>query len=149
VHACFPHPFNAEQQAVTLRGECLCGDIRFRLNGNPLDAGACHCRQCQRWSGPYWSSVSVRQDELVIENGSESIAWYPSSDHAERGFCVICGSSLFWRMTGEGAEAVGVSIGALEQPTGLTLTYHLHTDSAGDTYEVPKDAQGFESGELP
>jgi hypothetical protein len=131
---------------MTLRGQCLCGDVRFRCEGDILNAGACHCTQCQRWSGPYWSAVSVRQDQLVVENGAESIAWYPSSERAERGFCVICGSSLFWREIGSEASEVDVSIGALEQPTGLKLTYHLHTASAGDTYEIPADAEHFSGG---
>ena len=129
-----------------LRGRCLCGDVRFRLAGHVLEAGGCHCTQCQRWSGPYWSAATVRQDELVLEHGQESLAWYPSSDHAERGFCVICGSSLFWRETREDAETVDVSIGALDQPTGLSLGYHIHAASAGDTYEVPSDAPRHEGG---
>ena len=132
--------------AQPLTGRCLCGDVRFRLGGDVVDVGACHCVQCQRWSGPYWSAVTVRQDELVLENGHESLAWYPSSDHAERGFCVLCGSSLFWRESRVEALDVDVSLGALDQPTGLTLRYHIHTASAGDTYAVPTDAPQHEGG---
>ena len=128
-----------------LTGRCLCGDVRFRLAGTPLDAGACHCTQCQRWAGPYWSAVNVRQDELVLENGQESLAWYPSSDHAERGFCVLCGSSLFWRQSSAEAERVAVSLGALDQPTGLTVGYHIFAADAGDTYAVPDDAPHHEA----
>ena len=130
---------------MSLRGECLCGDVRFRLVGEVIDAGGCHCTQCQRWAGPYWSAVTVRQDELVLDQGEESLAWYPSSERAERGFCVICGSSLFWRQIQEDAPEVDVSIGALDQPTGLTMTYHVHTAAAGDTYEVPDDAPHYRS----
>ena len=121
-----------------LRGHCLCGDVRFRIEGEPLDAGACHCTQCQRWSGPYWSSVNVGQHELVLENGQESLTWYPSSDHAERGFCLLCGSSLFWRQSSPEAQRVAVSLGALDQPSGLEVAYHIFTADAGDTYEVPR-----------
>lgn len=123
--------------ATPLTGRCLCGDVRFRVAGTPGPAGACHCVQCQRWSGPYWSSVNVAQDELVLENGQESLAWYPSSDHAERGFCVLCGSSLFWRQSSPDAERVAVSLGALDQPTGLEVSYQIFTAEAGDTYAVP------------
>ena len=131
--------------AKPLTGRCLCGDVRFRLAGELLDAGACHCTQCQRWSGPYWSAVNVRQDELVLENGDESLAWYPSSEHAERGFCLLCGSSLFWRQSSPEAERVAVSIGALDQPTGLKAQYHIFTADAGDSYDVPKDAPHHEA----
>ena len=131
--------------AKPLTGRCLCGDVRFRLAGELLDAGACHCTQCQRWSGPYWSAVNVRQDELVLENGDESLAWYPSSEHAERGFCLLCGSSLFWRQSSPEAERVAVSVGALDQPTGLKAQYHIFTADADDTYDVPRDAPHHEA----
>ena len=132
--------------AGPLTGRCLCGDVRFVLRGDVIEAGACHCTQCQRWSGPYWSAVTVRQDELVLENGQESIAWYPSSEHAERGFCVLCGSSLFWREQRAEAVSVDVSLGALDQPAGIEVGYHIHVASAGDSYAVPDDAPHFERG---
>lgn len=125
------------EPAKTLTGRCLCGDVRFTLRGAPAEAGACHCTQCQRWSGQYWSAVNVRQDDLVLDNGHESIAWYPSSDHAERGFCLLCGSSLFWRQSSPEAERVAVSVGSLDQPTGLKVSAHIFTADAGDTYELP------------
>ncbi|MCQ8186580.1 GFA family protein [Parvularcula maris] len=101
-----------------LRGQCLCGDVRFRIGGQVTAASTCSCSQCQRWAGSPWTTTTTPQDELVIENGAESIAWYPSSDDVERGFCVICGSSLFRREVGEEAEKVRVSAGTLGQVAG-------------------------------
>jgi len=35
-------------------GQCRCGQVRFRLTGNPLITMACHCKGCQRMtSGAY------------------------------------------------------------------------------------------------
>ncbi|MBB4658337.1 GFA family protein [Parvularcula dongshanensis] len=121
-------------------GGCLCGDVRFRIEGETGRVTACHCTQCQRWSGTYWSSVSVPQDALVIEHGAESLAWYPSSERAERGFCVICGASLFWRQIDEAAPHVAVAIGALDQPTGLSVDLHIFTADKGDAYQIGGDA---------
>ena len=28
-------------------GGCLCGDIRYKVNGEVLGSAACHCRDCQ------------------------------------------------------------------------------------------------------
>ena len=123
-----------------LTGRCLCGDVRFRVDGVPGPAGACHCDACQRWSGTYWSSVNVAQGDLVLENGEESLAWYPSSAHAERGFCLLCGSSLFWRLSAEDGERVAVALGALDGSAEIRPAAHIFTAEAKGSYAVPNDA---------
>ncbi len=120
--------------SASLKGQCLCGDIKFRLDGPIIRSAACHCKQCQRWAGNYWPSASVSQDHLVLVTGSESLAWYESSDKAERGFCIICGSSLFWRLLDNKENWVAVALGAFNTPNELNEGKHIHTDSAGDYY---------------
>ena len=34
-----------------VEGGCLCGAVRYRVEGPPLHAGYCHCRMCQRAAG--------------------------------------------------------------------------------------------------
>jgi hypothetical protein len=62
------------------------------------------------------------------------VTWFASSDHARRGFCSRCGSSLFWQPLGEGR--VSVAAGALEKPTGLQLAEVWHRADAGDYYDA-------------
>ncbi len=121
-----------------LTGQCLCGDIKFRLDGAVHRTAACHCKQCQRWAGHYWPSCSVSEDHLVLTQGSLSLTWYESSDKAERGFCIICGSSLFWRLLKNPEGWVAIALGALDTPTGLHEGEHIYTESAGDYYAVPQ-----------
>lgn len=120
------------------RGSCLCGDVRFRIEGEIRLTSDCHCVRCRKWAGHHWPAAEVAQDHLVLENGAESLAWFPT-DKAERGFCVICGSSLFWRVLPEGGDTVWVGLGALDGETGLTISRHVCTDEAGDYYTPPQD----------
>lgn len=129
--------------AMPIRGRCMCGDIKFRIESNLSHPSACHCAQCRQWSGHYWASARVSQDDLVIEHGSESLAWYPEKI-AERGFCVICGASLFYRRIDGGADHVSVALGSLAGETGLTLSRHIFVHEKGDYYGLPAEAETFE-----
>ena len=126
-----------------LHGQCLCGDVKFRIDGESSEPTACHCDQCRQWSGHHWASISVRQDDLVLEHGNESLAWFPERV-AERGFCVICGSSLFYRRLDLGAERVAVAAGALAKPTGKVMRTHIFAAEKSDYYDLPEDADIYQ-----
>lgn len=115
-----------------LVGSCLCGAITFTAKGTARDPAACHCTQCRKQSGHHWASVQVMDADLRISGTPQ---WYAASDTAKRGFCPTCGSFLFWK--GAHDPDTGVSLGALDGPTGLRLSRHIFTTDKGDYYEIP------------
>jgi len=119
---------------TTHPGSCLCGAVTFIATGPLRDVIACHCTQCRRTSGHYWAATSVPLErfELTCDVG---LAWFRSSESAERGFCSHCGASLFWRPEGEGR--MGFSPAALDDDPPIRLTQHIYTEDAGDYY-VPE-----------
>lgn len=123
-----------------LSGQCLCGSVRFRINGAPGPAGACHCRQCRQWAGHFWASVNIAAADLELITGEESLAWYDSSSWAERGFCIVCGSSLFWRLSDPDAARIAIALGALDTPTGLSIGAHIFVADKGDYYAITDSA---------
>lgn len=78
-------------------GHCLCGAVQVAADLG-TDLTACHCRQCQRWTGG-GPLFSVRVTGLEIK-GEEHVATYRASAHGERAFCRTCGSALWWKMQG-------------------------------------------------
>ena len=61
--------------------------------------------------------------------------WFRSSDTAERGFCGVCGSNLFWRpFSGDG---ISIFAGSIDGPTGLSMVCQIHVEDAGDYYDLP------------
>lgn len=123
---------------MTVIGQCLCGAVQF--TGTPAGGGqvsVCHCGQCRRWnSGPL---MSLDMQGGVALTKSDGLAWYKSSDRGERGFCRHCGSNLFWREPGAAGDW-GVSAGALDDPSGLTIARHIWVDDKPDFYDFSDDA---------
>ncbi|MFM2355290.1 MAG: hypothetical protein RLZZ528_1026 [Pseudomonadota bacterium] len=112
-------------------GSCLCGAVAFTATGPLRDVFACHCTQCRRWSGHYWSATSVPLDRFHLTE-DRGLAWFRASDIAERGFCRVCGSSLFWKPDRE--YRISLSPATLDGPTGLRTTHHWHREDAPDYY---------------
>ena len=49
---------------IHFTGGCACGTIRYEWSAEPVLAGNCHCRDCQRATGGTcapWSSCHVAQ----------------------------------------------------------------------------------------
>jgi hypothetical protein len=70
---------------------------------------------------------------------SDSLKWYRSSDFTQRGFCVECGSSLFYKR--DGADFTSIGAGSVDGASGLTLAKHIFMDDKGDYYDI---ADGIE-----
>lgn len=95
----------------------------------------CHCGQCRRQSGGVWSSANVKETDLTITG---DVRWFAATDKARRGFCPTCGSFLFWQGTGE--DTIAFALGAVDNPTGVTLEKHIFVADKGDYYDIADDA---------
>jgi hypothetical protein len=102
-------------------GGCLCGAVRFRAKGEPINVRVCHCRNCQKAMGsPFFARALFPQNALTIEGDS---ARYPSSSAIERVFCKTCGTRLFsWRTNG---TAAGVALATFDDRNAFTPTEHI------------------------
>jgi hypothetical protein len=117
-------------------GSCLCRAVSFEVHG-PLEhqPAACHCSQCRKQTGHFFVGVNVRRKNLAV-HGDEYVRWYRSSENVRRGFCSVCGSTLFWEPTIEGYEYTSVAMGAFERPTGTRLSKHIFVGDKGDYYDI-------------
>jgi hypothetical protein len=115
------------------KGACLCGAVRFEIEGTLPAPNACHCSQCRKQSGHFWASTDVRRDALKI-HGSGRVTWFRSSEKVQRGFCSTCGSFLFWDPIGR--DKIAVAMGAFEKPTDSRLAMHIFVADKGDYYDI-------------
>jgi len=130
-------------------GGCHCGAVRYEVEGPMRPVVFCHCRQCRSIHGHFAAYTAAPRDAVRMVE-SRGLAWYAASEHARRGFCRACGSSLFWEPKGEGYLAVAA--GTLREPTGLGAMAHVFTADKGDYYEIDDALLRFEQssgGRLP
>ncbi|MXY89248.1 MAG: GFA family protein [Gammaproteobacteria bacterium] len=117
-------------------GGCLCGGVRYRVVGSLRPIIYCHCGQCRRTSGHFVAATAADADTLEIV-ADESLAWFASSERAQRGFCRRCGSSLFWRP--EDGSHVSIMAGTLDNSNGLAPVEHIYVGAKGEYYELTDD----------
>ncbi|AOH35610.1 GFA family protein [Luteimonas sp. JM171] len=109
-----------------MEGSCLCGAVGVKAPGHG-EVGLCHCTTCRRWGGPMFA---VHVGKEVQFSGAPTV--YPSSDWAERGFCAVCGTHLFYHLlpTGEYILSAG-----LFQDQAFKLTNEIFIDQKPGFYE--------------
>jgi hypothetical protein len=121
---------------VSATGRCLCGAVRFEIDGPLRDVSVCHCVECRRWHGnPGGYTAAPREAVRLV--GEQHVRWIDSPEsnaHARRGFCSECGSSLFW--DAPASAQLSIAAGTLDPPTGLRTVTHIYTEDASDYYDV-------------
>ena len=118
------------------KGSCLCGEIKFEVSAELAAPNACHCTMCRKHSGHFEASTDVPRDRLTIE-GKDNITWYQSSKKVRRGFCKLCGSSLFFDPPH--LDWIAVSMGAFDTPTNTKIERHIFVADKGDYYDITDD----------
>jgi hypothetical protein len=105
------------------QGGCLCGAVRYRVEGPFIDGAHCHCRMCRQASGAVavtWMTVTLGR--FVIEKGKPAL--YRSSSHAERRFCGRCGTPLTFHSVHE-PDMIDVTLGSLDHPEVARPDRHI------------------------
>jgi hypothetical protein len=129
---------------MSATGGCLCGAVRYEVDGPLRDVVVCHCERCRRTHGHVSAYTACAHADLVLV-AAGGLRWHESGGRS-RGYCNGCGASLFWRAAGR--DTTSISAGTLDAPTGLRTIAQIHTDDAGDYYTIAGEGERF-AGELP
>ena len=107
-----------------MSGGCLCGTVRFTATPEGREIGACHCSMCRKWAaGPFL--VLDCADTLTVDDPTH-LGVYRSSDWAERCFCKVCGTPLFYKLIAQ--NMYFVSAEAFDDRSGYALKSEIFID---------------------
>jgi hypothetical protein len=101
-----------------ITGRCLCGAVQYQVEGSPLYAVLCHCRDCQRASGTgHVPVMGMPKSSFTVLGETKSYALGHASGRSSiRHFCPTCGSLLFGT-TEVAPEAVSIYVDTLDEPS--------------------------------
>ncbi len=129
---------------INREGGCLCGAVRYRVTEDVYAYGTCHCDMCRRWTGGPLFATEVG---LGVEfEGEENIGTFRSSEWAERGFCKICGSCLFYKIIPNGHYMMAV--GGFDDQTDMKMTGQVFIDEKPDGYAFVNETKNMTGAEV-
>lgn len=126
-------PSSAHAPEATLRGGCLCGAVTVALTGDPTDVTLCHCTTCQRsGGGAFMVAVGARRGQLWLEDGAGTLTRWRSGPETERSFCARCGTPVGFHFDDPERDRIVVWRSLFDDPSALTPTGQIWTDSRPD-----------------
>jgi hypothetical protein len=140
-----PEPRDAPGSGV--RGSCLCGAVRFAIEGESILARHCHCLRCRRARAAlHASNWVVRQDALRFTHGADRVRSYrlPEARYFTQTFCADCGCPAPVVDAGRGIAIV--PLGVLDDDPGVRPQEHIWVDSKAAWYELPGDLPRYPEG---
>ena len=106
-----------------ITGGCLCGAVRYEIDGAAEGASHCHCGMCRKASGAAFVTwLAVAHDCFRYTEGAPTS--YRSSELASRNFCAVCGSQLQFEYHGA-HDHTHITVGSLDAPERITPTRHI------------------------
>jgi len=129
-----------------LIGKCLCGAVRYAVEGPFRYAGYCHCSRCRAGSGSAFSAFAgVEKEKLRVMEGADSIALFAMNPDNVVSFCNRCGSALFALI--RDGRFFHVKMGTLVDDPGIRPLLHIFVASKAPWHEITDSLPQY--AELP
>lgn len=129
-----------------LNGQCMCGAVSVTATPAKDAIGACHCDMCRRWTSSALMTFQAEPGYAALG----PVKTYTSSEWAERAFCEVCGSALWYRMTAPGPMQgqTQMAAGLFENAGGHRLSLELFIDKKPEGYAFAGDRKQITEAEM-
>jgi hypothetical protein len=130
-----------------MTGRCLCGAVRFEVDGPFETVTQCHCTSCKKLSGGVGTvNGRARSASIRILDGADAVRTYQPPEGSAKTFCSVCGSNLF----GGGwpdSERCSVRLTTHDEPLAQKPESHVFVRSVAPWETLPDDgAERYETG---
>jgi hypothetical protein len=132
---------------MTIKGGCLCGQVRYSIGADPLYAGFCHCRDCMKATGSgFGAFMGFRPGDVTMTGDTKRFTKIGGSgEPTARYFCTTCGSTVY----GDGGEAnpgreMTIYAGTLDDPELFRPQAAIFTHSRPSWARVMGDIPQYE-----
>jgi hypothetical protein len=140
--------YNTLEQAIMTHlhsGSCLCGAVKFTLEGEFKKFFLCHCSRCRKTSGTaHCANLFAPGATLTWLSGEDKLSFYRLEDtNFARTFCSVCGSNVPTDAKTRGL--VVVPAGCLDTDVDITPQAHIFMNSKGNWDEHLSEIPTFEA----
>ena len=125
-----------------ISGGCLCGRVRFEVEG-PFDFfHLCHCSQCRRSTGSaHAANIFTRPDRLSWLSGEDLVKRYvpDEPDVISKAFCTHCGSLVPYTSLHSGRLIIPA--GSLDEDPGIRPNDNIFWADRAPWYDAGLEAE--------
>ena len=132
-----------------IEGGCRCGRIRYRVAAQQLpNAYACHCRDCQTWSGSAFAMQFITGEDCLEVTGEPALFELPSPGGeriSRQRACPVCFTRVFNTNTARPGYVV-VRAGTLDRSDELKIVAHIWTQRKVQGIDIPVGVPAWPQG---
>jgi hypothetical protein len=113
-----------KQEVGMLRGQCLCGAVRYSIVAPFQYAGYCHCARCRASTGSAFCAFGgVESEHLRVTQGEDEVVLFERNADNFVSRCKVCGSPLFALV--RGGRFFHVQLGTVVGDPGIRPAFHI------------------------
>lgn len=122
-----------------LSGSCLCGKVKYEIEGDLGPGYFCHCRRCRKAGGSaFAANARIAPEQFKVVSGDDALKSYLAPTGLIRKFCGECGSPIVSER--KEPRLLAVRLGTLDTPLESSpVGGHIFVTSRAEWLEIHDD----------
>jgi hypothetical protein len=128
-------------------GSCLCGAVKFEINGEIQDIIHCHCSQCRKAQGTaFATNGNVNKNDFTFLSGENNLTGYEFTHGQTKYFCKTCGSPIMSKTISK-PNQIRVRLGTIISDIDEKPKAHIFVTSKANWENIADDLPQYEAYE--